>query len=284
MVEESKEAHRGAATQLTLDNFEEAEDEDPQYGHLTAHLVESAPRQGDNHQWSQVFTREEVETLQVAVHPLGPDLLYDKSLREAAAERTDLPGELVFSPTLFQAKDLRKDLAECEIPLDDLLGLGEVATKARQRFESAGRGAPADSSQVQAVLADSAESRSLQLKRKYERKARCGMNLTTATETYALRESVGRKKIKRHELSAAEVAEIVEAAKTLKWTHRDTAARFGVTEKLVSNLVVAARKDPHFLASLRKREEKRREKLRAVLTESVAQLSSKQGLQRVADV
>ena len=28
------------ASQLTLDNFDEAEDTDEQYGHLTAHLVE----------------------------------------------------------------------------------------------------------------------------------------------------------------------------------------------------------------------------------------------------
>ena len=43
MVEEKKEGRSSAANQLTLDSYDEAEDMDSQYGHLTAHLVEAPP-------------------------------------------------------------------------------------------------------------------------------------------------------------------------------------------------------------------------------------------------
>ena len=99
-----------------------------------------------------------------------------------------------------------------------------------------------------------------------------------------MREGTGRKKIKRNQLSAAEVEEIVEAARTKGRTQKETAFNFGVSERLVSSLVVAARKDPMFLGAVRKREQKRREKLRAVVTEAQEQLRSKDGLLRACDV
>ena len=84
MVEETKEGRSSAANQLTLDNYDEAEDTDSQYGHLTAHLVESAPRKNETAQWTRVFSRDEIMDLKIVVHTLGPDLIYDKSLREAS--------------------------------------------------------------------------------------------------------------------------------------------------------------------------------------------------------
>ena len=145
MVEERKEGRSAAASQLTLDNYDEAEDSDPQYGHLTAHLVESAPQKKDTAMWTRVFTRDEVADLQISAHTLGPDLLYDRSLREATQHTEDLPGEVVFSPMLFRKEDLRRELSDSEIPLPSLLGLGEVATKAKQRFVGMSSEAPADS-------------------------------------------------------------------------------------------------------------------------------------------
>ena len=41
MAEEQKAEKQASANQLTLDNFDEAEETDEQYGHLTAHLVET---------------------------------------------------------------------------------------------------------------------------------------------------------------------------------------------------------------------------------------------------
>ena len=134
MAEEEKGQPRPSASQLTLDNYDEGEETDPDYGHLTAHLVEAAPKKKDTVQWTRVFTRDEIASLQIAAHLLGPDLLYDRSLREAAQESEDLPGEVVFSPMHFTKQDLSRTLAECEIPHASLLGLAEVATKARQRF------------------------------------------------------------------------------------------------------------------------------------------------------
>ena len=139
MAEESKEPRRRGPSQRTLDAFEGTEDSDEEYGHLTAHLVEGAPRQAERHQWTRVFTRAEVLSLQISLHELGPDLIYDKSVREAAAQSTDVRGALVFSPTLFEARDLNRGLAESQISLDSLIGLGELATKAKQRFEGPGR-------------------------------------------------------------------------------------------------------------------------------------------------
>ena len=56
MAEEQKVGHQNNASQLTLDNFDEAEETDEEYGHLTAHLVESETRSSDNNQWTRVFS------------------------------------------------------------------------------------------------------------------------------------------------------------------------------------------------------------------------------------
>ena len=84
MVEEQKAERQASANQLTLDNFDEAEETDEQYGHLTAHLVETAARSSDNNQWTRVFARSDIESLQISVHALGPDVIYDRALRESS--------------------------------------------------------------------------------------------------------------------------------------------------------------------------------------------------------
>ena len=37
---------------------------------------------------------------------------------------------------LFRKEDLNRELSACKIPLPSLIGLGEVATKAKQRFNT----------------------------------------------------------------------------------------------------------------------------------------------------
>ena len=68
---------------------------------------------------------------------MGPDLIYDRSLRALPSADGDVAGSVVFSPMLFRKHDLSQPLSECEIPLPSLLGLGEIATTAKRRFVDA---------------------------------------------------------------------------------------------------------------------------------------------------
>ena len=128
MTEERKSGEQANASQLTLDNYDEADETDSQYGHLTAHLVETEVRSADNNQWTRVFARSDIESLHIPVHALGPDVIYDRALRESAQGSNNVRGEVVFSPMLFKANDLNKELSACQISRENLLGLGEVAT------------------------------------------------------------------------------------------------------------------------------------------------------------
>ena len=218
------------------------------------------------------------------MHQLGPDLVYDKSLREAAEDRSNAAGEVVFSPMLFKAADLNQELSQREIPLSSLLGLGEIATKVKARFAEAR--APAEeqtlSERVRAVVPE-APGR-LQLTRKYDRPIDLRKRLTTATDDYEMRESVGRKTIKKHQLSAAEIEAIINACKAGRQTQKEVALEFGVSARLVSSLVVSAKKEGAFVDQTRKRETKKREKLRAVLAKSCELLTSKDGCTRAVDI
>ena len=99
-----------------------------------------------------------------------------------------------------------------------------------------------------------------------------------------MRETVPRRTIKKHELSADEVEKIVVAARTMKRTRAEIGLVFGVSGQLVTELATAAKKDPTFLSTLKKREDKRREKLRLVVTKSLSLLQSKDGLHCARDV
>ena len=99
-----------------------------------------------------------------------------------------------------------------------------------------------------------------------------------------MRESLGQKTIRKHQLSAAEIEAIVDAAKTGQRTQKEIALEFGVSARLVSSLFVSAKKDPSFVEETRKRESKKREKLRAVVEKACELLQSKDGCTRAADI
>ena len=218
------------------------------------------------------------------MHQLGPDLVYDKSLREAAEDRSNAAGEVVFSPMLFKAADLNQELSQCKIPLSSLLGLGEIATKVKARFAEAR--VPVEeqtlSERVRGVVPEALGR--LQLTRKYDRSIDLRKRLTTATDDYEMREAVGRKTIKKHKLSAAEIETIINACKTGRQTHKEVALEFGVSPRLVSSLVVSAKKEVAFVDQTRKRETKKREKLRAVIEKSCELLTSKDGCTRAVEI
>ena len=78
--------------------------------------------------------------------------------------------------------------------------------------------------------------------------------------------------------------QIVDAARVDKLAQREVAAKFGVTARLVSRLVVADRKDPEFRQRTRARDAKRREKLRAVLELGLRKLGEGESMFRAADI
>ena len=62
--------------------------------------------------------------LQSAIYLIGPDLVYDRSVRNTLSEVADVKGEVVFSPFIFDKSDLCGDLDSYKMPLQKLLGLG----------------------------------------------------------------------------------------------------------------------------------------------------------------
>ena len=45
-------------------------------------------------------------TLKPAIFPIGPDLIYDRSVRDSLANVVEFRGQVLFSPMMFQAQDL----------------------------------------------------------------------------------------------------------------------------------------------------------------------------------
>ena len=104
------------------------------YEHLVAHLVDDEPEQRDTNEWTRVFTRDIRNGQMVAIYPLGPDLLLDKSVRDSLSSLGAEGGCIVFSPLQYKKEDFDRDLSECQLTLPELLELGRVATKAKTRF------------------------------------------------------------------------------------------------------------------------------------------------------
>ena len=78
-----------------------------------------------------------------------------------------------------------------------------------------------------------------------------------------------KKKRRRNQLSVAEQRDIVATVKELKLSHAQAAIRYGITTLLVSRLVTESRNPETFLVSAKKREDKRKQKYRAVVNHSI---------------
>ena len=50
-----------------------------------------------------MFRRDEPDERDIAVYRLGPDLIYDRSLRESIDDDSTIKGQLEFSPMKFKA-------------------------------------------------------------------------------------------------------------------------------------------------------------------------------------
>ena len=69
-----------------------------------------------------------MKSLEPAVFPIGPDLLFDRSVRDSHATVEDPTGEVLFSPKIFLAKDLAGGLDAHKVKIDELMSLGQLAS------------------------------------------------------------------------------------------------------------------------------------------------------------
>ena len=95
-----------------LDGALHADDIDPTHGHLVEHLLDHEPGTQVNSMWTRVFSRDDLNELVPGIYPLGPDLIYDKSMRDALSTLAVSNGEVLFSPMIFKKQDLDLDLAK----------------------------------------------------------------------------------------------------------------------------------------------------------------------------
>ena len=124
-MEEQKVPAGVRHVQATLDHFVSHNYADSEYGHLVQHLFEQEEHPDKNSYWTRVFSRDTEEGLQISIHQIGPDLIYDRSVREALSQQADLKGEILFSPFMFTAEQMVTDLAQKKLSLNELMELGK---------------------------------------------------------------------------------------------------------------------------------------------------------------
>ena len=269
-MEERKEPMADAAA------HDDADVADDEYGHLLAHLIDAEPPARNTNKWTRVLSRDDIGDKLPPEHRHGEDLIADQALRDRLAEMHEGSGEVVFSPMMFRKEDLAGDLEASALKEGDLHGLAQMATVIRRRFAAA--------AEVAARAGDASPPEVPRLQRAYTRRSRGQVKLAGAFDHLAYREGVGRKRIRRHQLSSDEVCQVLDTVREEGLAHREAAARFNVSARLVSGLVVADRKDEGFRDKVREREMKRRRKLGVVLEHAARRLGSRDGLSTAAEL
>ena len=102
-MEEQKGPNRAGLRQMTLDHYDISEGVDLDNDALPSHLIEEEDQPKDNNQWTGVFTRDSLGDNQIPAIPLGPELIYNGSVRESSRNTTDYTDEVLFAPFLFTA-------------------------------------------------------------------------------------------------------------------------------------------------------------------------------------
>ena len=156
--------------QSTLRQSEQQDDLESEYGHLMAHLIEQDLPKADNTQWTRVVSRDRNPNLLPSIMPLGPDLIFNKSIRESLSDIADFHGEVLFSPLLFKAEDLGVDLDQCQLSKEELALFARIATSAKERFTK-------DASRVEHAHGSPEDVDGLSLNRSYRRKKDIGKRL-----------------------------------------------------------------------------------------------------------
>ena len=169
-MEEQKMPVKNQVVQSTLDHFEVSEADDSQYGHLVDHLVASRDSRKVNEMWTRVFGVDGDNDLLPSVFPFGQDLIYNESLRESMRSSAVLQGEVIFSPKHFKVKDIAKDIAEVQMPLEELYQYGRLASKVKKQFNHGEDEMNSSDSRDNCHKGDVIAKHNLALNREYNRK------------------------------------------------------------------------------------------------------------------
>ena len=101
-MQEPKKSALSRVMQGTLSQIESQTGQESEYGHLLAHLLDEDEDDRVVSSWTRVFSRSSLGNGRAAIYPLGPDLLYDRSLRDVMSQNEACSGEILFSPLSFR--------------------------------------------------------------------------------------------------------------------------------------------------------------------------------------
>lgn len=85
-------------------------------------------------EWTRVFSRDDMGGRRASVFALGPDLIYDKAMRDALLDQEEQTGYVLFSPQNFRPQDLADDLDTVRLTDEELIHFGQLATTAKKHF------------------------------------------------------------------------------------------------------------------------------------------------------
>ena len=84
--------------------------------------------------WTGVITRDVPDGKTISIRPIGPELIFDSSIRKSMEDLLEHRGNVLFSPILVKKDELPNDLESGRLSLAELVEFGHTATKAKARF------------------------------------------------------------------------------------------------------------------------------------------------------
>ena len=98
--------------QSTLDrHYPQAMYEESQLSLITHLLDEKEPKKRTE-EWTRVVARDGMRLAGAATYKIGPDLIYDASVRESLQNIEQAQGEILFSPLTYKASTLELNLEQ----------------------------------------------------------------------------------------------------------------------------------------------------------------------------
>ena len=213
-------------------NLDQGGDESD-YEHLVQHLVEQDTNAKDTNKWTRVFKVEQGKSQSAGVYQIGPDLIYDKSVRDSLSALGEENGEVVFSPMMFKKADVSGSLESYKLSEDRLIALGQVATSAKARFQKA----LDDCSKTSRIALPSdlpeEETKEVGLRRSYNRKKKPELGAIDNRSSLNDIENVRVKRRPRCQLTCAEIEAVIRSVKVDKLSHKEAALKHKVRTSLV---------------------------------------------------
>ena len=170
------------------------------------------------------------------------------------------------------------DLDQNRLTIEQLTKLGRVATEVKQRFRIIANDTLVEGVDAISSRQDDANGRPVILKRGYTRDYERIRKMHMDHRDLIMTDISSHKPKKRYELTCVELVAIVDSVRHEKLSHKETATKHSVSPSLVQRLVKESKTDLDFPKKIRDREMKRKEKLRAVVNQSLKHLQSTVGL------